>query len=71
MLIEDFHRQAAGIGRRLQHQRRDCADQHSLGHALGAVAADVAGDFAAAGRVADMDRILQVERLDELGRSSA
>ena len=30
------------------------------------MAADVAGDFAAAGRVADMDRVLQVERFDEL-----
>ena len=41
------------------------ADQHRLGHALGAVAADVAGDFAAAGGVADVDRVLQVERFDE------
>ena len=31
------------------------------------MAADVAGDFAAAGRVADQDRVVQVERLDELG----
>jgi len=31
------------------------------------VSADVAGDFAAAGGVADMDRVLQVERLDERG----
>ena len=59
-------RQAAGIGCRLQHQRRDGADQHGLGHALRAVAADVAGDFAAAGRVADVDGVLQVERFDEL-----
>jgi hypothetical protein len=29
------------------------------------VTADVAGDFAAAGGVADVDRVLQVERLDE------
>ena len=29
------------------------------------MAADVAGDFAAAGRVADMDRVLQVELLDQ------
>ena len=29
------------------------------------MAADVAGDFAAAGGVADVDRVLQVERFDE------
>ena len=32
-----------------------------------AVAADVARDLAAAGRVADVDGVLQVERLDERG----
>ena len=32
------------------------------------MAADVASDFAAARGVADMDRVLQVERLDELGK---
>ena len=61
-LVEHLDRQAAGIGRRLQHQRRDRADQHGLGDRAGAVAADVAGDFAAAGRVADVDRVSQVER---------
>ena len=64
-LVERFHRQAAGIGGRLQHQRRHRADQHGLGHALRAVAADVAGDFAAAGGVADVDRVLQIERFDQ------
>ena len=56
---------AAGIGSRLQHRGRHGADQHGLRDALRAVAADVAGDLAAAGRVADVDRVLQVERLDE------
>ena len=64
-LVERLDRQAAGIGRRLQHQRRHRADQHGLGHAFRAVAADVASDFAAAGGVADVDRVLQVERFDE------
>ncbi len=49
----------------LQHQRRHRADQHGLGHTFRAVAADIAGDFAAARGVADMDRVLQVERFDE------
>jgi hypothetical protein len=43
------------------------ADQHGLGDALGAVAADVARHLAAAGGVADVDRVLQVELADELG----
>ena len=54
-----------GLAARLQHQRRHRADQHRLGDALRAVAADVARDFAAAGRVADVDRVLQIERLDQ------
>ena len=65
-LVEHLHRQAAGIGRRLQHQRRDGGDQRGLGHPLRAVAADVAGHFAAARGEADQDGALQVERLDEL-----
>ena len=66
-LVEHLDRHAAGIGRRLQHQRRHGADQHRLGDALRAVAADIAGDFAAAGGVADMDRVLQIERSTERG----
>ena len=61
-LVEHVDRQAARVGRRLQHQRRHRADQHRLGDALGAVPADVARDFAAAGRMADEHRVLQVER---------
>ena len=65
-LIEGLDRRAAGIGRGLQHQRRDRADQHRLRHPRRAVPADVAGDLAATGGMADMDRVLQVERLDQL-----
>src|SRR3984893_12008034 len=36
-----------------------------LGHALGAVTANIAGDFAAPGGVAAMDTVLQVKLLDE------
>lgn len=56
-LVERFHRQTAGIGRCLQHQRRHRADQHGLGDTLGAMAANIAGDFAAAHGVTDMDRV--------------
>src|SRR5262252_4157086 len=47
-LVEDLDRQAAGVRRRLQHERRDGANQDGLRDATGAVAADVADDFAAA-----------------------
>lgn len=63
--VERLHRQAAGIGGRLQHQRRHRADQHGLGDTFRAVAADIAGHFAAARGVTDMDRVPQVERFDE------
>ena len=46
--VEHLHRQAAGIGGGFQHQRRHGADQHGLGDTLRAVAADIAGNFAAA-----------------------
>ena len=65
-LIEHFDRHAAWIGWRLDHQRRDGADQHGFGHAFRAVAGDVARDFAAARGVADMDGILEIELLDQL-----
>ena len=57
---------AAGIGGRLQHEGRHRADQHRLGDAFRAVAADIASDLAAAGGVANVDRVLQIERLDQL-----
>ena len=62
---ERLHRQAAGIRLRFEHQRRDRSDQHSLGDAVGAMAADVAGDFAAPSGMAHVDRFLQVERPDQ------
>ena len=65
--IEDFHGKAGGVGGSLEHQRRDCADEDGLGDAAGAVAADVAGDLAAAGGVAHVDCVFEVEVVDELG----
>jgi len=60
-LVEHLNRRARGIGLRLEHQRRHSADEHRLGHALGSVTPDVTSHLAAAGRVSDMDRILEVE----------
>ena len=44
------------------------ADQHGLGYTLGAVATDVASDFATARGVADMNDVLQVESCDQRGQ---
>src|ERR1019366_6783835 len=63
--VEDLHWQAAGIGRRLQHQWRDSGHQNCLDHAFRAVAADIAGDFSTASGEADQSRAFEVERFDQ------
>jgi hypothetical protein len=63
--VEHLDRQAARIGRRLHHDRRHSADEHELGDAAVAVAGDIVRRLAAAGRVADVDRVAQVEMGDE------
>src|SRR5260370_12556002 len=63
--MEHRDRQATRIGGRLQHQRRYGGDQDCLGHALRAVASDIAGNFATARGVTDMDGALEIELLDE------
>ncbi len=65
--VEHLDRRAARIALRFHHDRRDGADQGSLGHAAVAVPCDIARDFAATGRVPDMDRVLEIERCDEFG----
>jgi hypothetical protein len=56
VLVDDMTRQVrAG----LSHQRRNSADQHRFGNPLRAVPRDIADDLAAAGRMSDMDRILE------------
>jgi hypothetical protein len=67
-LVEHRDGQARRISRGLQHQRWDSADHHGLGDAAGAVAADVARHLAAAGRMADMDRVPQAQSLDQRGK---
>jgi pimeloyl-ACP methyl ester carboxylesterase len=67
-LVELRQRRPGWIGGRLQHQRRNGADQHGLGDTLRPVPADVASDFAATGRVTDVDRVLQIEVFDERGK---
>src|SRR5258706_3671520 len=66
-LVERLHRQPAGIGGRSQHQRRHRADEDGLRHSLRAVTSEVARNLAAARGVADVDRVIQVERPDQHG----
>ncbi|CAG9194520.1 hypothetical protein BGLA2_1110064 [Burkholderia gladioli] len=64
--VEHLDGQAFGVGIGLLHERGHRADQYRLRDAPGRLAmlGDIAGDFTAAGRVADVDGVLQVERLD-------
>src|SRR5437879_64288 len=45
-LVEYLEGQTAGVGSRLEHERWDGADQHGLGHTLGAIPTDNAGHLA-------------------------
>jgi hypothetical protein len=58
--VEHFLGQPTWIGRRLHHQRRHGADDRSFCHAAFAMTGNVVHDFAAGG-MADMHRILQVQ----------
>src|SRR4030081_1179808 len=60
-VVEDRDRQAAGILVRLHHQGCHCAYQHGHGYTFHAMPADITGNFSAAGGVAYMDCVLQVE----------
>src|SRR5205823_14548249 len=62
-IIEHFFGKTAGIFLRLYHQRRHRAEDCPFCDAAFAVARDVVHDFAATGRMADMDRVLQIEML--------
>src|SRR5512132_3409623 len=66
-IVEYLDRQTAGIGRSLHHDRRHGADQHQLGDTAIAVAGDVVGRLAAAGRMPDVDGVAQIEMLDDRG----
>ena len=66
-IVEHVLRQAAGIRVGLHHQRRHRADEHGFDGAVLAVAGEVMRDFAAAGGVADVHRIAQVEMFDDRG----
>src|SRR5262245_39310788 len=67
--IQNLDGHATRIGGRLDHKRRYGPDQRQLGDpaVLLAVAGDVPGRFAAAGGVADVDGIPQIEVLHHRG----
>src|SRR5690606_10886308 len=66
--VEQFDRGAVGGVVGAQHERGDRADQHRPAHPPAAVAADVAGDFAAAGGEAHQGDVAQVQRGDHRGQ---
>ena len=59
--VEHFLGKAARIGRRLHHQRRHRADERRLRHPALAVACQIVRHLAAAGGMADVNGVLQVE----------
>src|SRR6266849_1772731 len=59
--VKDFFGQAARIGRRRHHQWRHRADDGRLRHPALAVPSQIAHHFAAAGGMADMNGVLQIE----------
>ena len=63
--VEDLDRQSLRVGLGLEHQRRHGAHQHRLGDPTLRLTepGDVARGLAAAGRMADMDGIAQIEML--------
>ena len=65
--VEGLDGLAARVRRRFQHDRRDRTDQHRLGRAAFPVTGHVARHLAAAGGVADMDRVLEIEMSHQVG----
>jgi hypothetical protein len=68
MSLEHVERRSVRIVRGLEHQRRDCADEDDLADTCGAMASDVAHDFATAGGVSDEDHVAQVDCFDHRGQ---
>src|SRR5690606_13836541 len=58
--VEHLDRKSTGIGFRLEHDRRHCADQNRLRDPAELRSSDIARNLTAARRVADMDRVLEI-----------
>lgn len=65
--VEDFDWQALGVGLGFQHQWWHRRNQPGLGQALGAVPADIPGDFATAGGETEENHVVQVQMFDQFG----
>src|SRR5215510_10794569 len=65
--VKHLDRQATRVGRRLEHQRRHCAYQHELRDTTLwlPMAGDVTCGLSTSGGMADVDRIAQIEMLDD------
>ena len=59
--VEDLLREASGVGRRFHHQWRYRGNQHSLGGSALAMPCEIAHHFTSARRMADVDRVSQIE----------
>ena len=64
--VEDVDGNSTGIGGRLEHERRDGADQDSLGHSARSMASNHPGQLTTACGVAHHHSILEVEVFEEL-----
>ena len=62
-----MRRRPPGIRRAFHHQRRHGTDEHELRDPALAVTGDVTRGFASAGRVANVDRISQIEMFHHRG----
>ncbi|MCY1173935.1 hypothetical protein D9M73_141180 [compost metagenome] len=62
--VEDLLGQTAGVCGGLHHQRWNRTDDRRLGGSAFAVTSEVMHDLAAAGGMADMDRVAKVQMLD-------
>src|SRR5882724_2699295 len=66
-VIEHFYRNSVWILLRLYHAGRNSADDHGFDDPALTVTCNVADHFTAAGRVTDVNSVLEIERFDESG----
>jgi hypothetical protein len=67
-IVEDALRQTARVGISLHHERSDRADEHRFRDPALPVSGDVAHDLTTAGRVADMNGVLEIEMCSDRGQ---
>ena len=67
-IVEHALGEAAGVGVGLHHEWRDRTDEDRFGDPALAVPGDVVGHLTAAGRVADVDRVVEIEMFGQRGQ---